>query len=668
MRSTIATIMGLLAACAPLPMTAQAPPQDLGAASFEDLMNMEVTSVSKKEEKLSKTPAAVYVISKEDIRRSGATNIPDLLRMVPGVEVAQVDANQWAVSIRGFNAVYSNKVLVLIDGRSIFVDSFSGVYWDQMQTPLEDIERIEVIRGPGGTIWGANAVNGVINIITKNAADTKGALVRAESGTRENAGGLAQYGGDAGSNGAWRAYAGYSNNLNSRFPGGARAFDAWHAGQAGFRSDWALSSTDTFSVQGEFLTSAGGGTSSVVDQTSLERLQVNQPVENTSGDVLASWTHTLANGSELSFRFYDTAMHRDNVGLRIGNNTADLELEHHITVGSRHDIVWGLDLRLLNDSVTPEASYALRLSNPVRADLLYTAFMQDEIRVTPSVSFTVGSKVEHNDFTGFQFEPGAQLLWKASDRHTFWASAAHAIREPDHTDDAVEYNEGLTTIPGVGQALVTLSGNTHLEAERLNDYEIGYRGQVRQGLSFDITGFASFYGRLTTFDLGTPYLGNAAGMPILILLTTYGNGGRAQSYGIEFFAHWNVNHRLELSPGFSTIHITTQDAPGIQDFYVPGIPGTSPHYQPQVRSLVNIRRNLEWDSSVKYVSTLTWLSVPGYLRIDSRLGWKFGERGEISLVGQNLSSGRHIEFVDFAQNFLSTEVARSVSAKITWRF
>ena len=390
MKPAIWTLTILLAAAAPPCTNAQG----LGGASLEDLMNMEVTSVSKKEQTLSNTAAAVYVISKEDIRRSGATNIPDLLRMVPGVEVAQIDASEWAVSIRGFNSDFSNKVLVLIDGRSIYADSFSGVYWDQVRVPVENIERIEVIRGPGGTVWGANAVNGVINIITKSAADTKGLTMSAGGGSSETTDAFVQHGGDAGSNGAYRVFSRYSNVNNSLLPGGSRGADGWHSMQAGGRSDWSLSSRDSVSAQADFLMLAGGETELAVFTAPLGMAQVNVPVLNTSGDAMARWTHKLKNGSEFSLQVYDTAMHRQNVGLKVIENSADVEMDHHMSLGSRQDIVWGADLRVYSDRITPTRDFALTLNPPSQTNSLYATFFQDDIRLLPSVHLTVGSKFE----------------------------------------------------------------------------------------------------------------------------------------------------------------------------------------------------------------------------------------------------------------------------------
>ncbi len=659
--------LALLAALVPGKLWAQASP-DLSGTSLDDLMNIEVTSVSKKEQTLSRTGAAVFVISQDDIRRSGATNIPDLLRMAPGVDVAQIDANQWAISIRGFNTLYSNKVLVLIDGRTVYTDSFSGVFWDQVNVPLADIERIEVIRGPGGTVWGANAVNGVINIITKSSADTKGALIAGGGGTKETGEAMAQYGGDAGSDGAYRVYARYFNTGDGKLPGGLAANDGWHTWQAGYRSDWRPSSRDTFSVQGDFLGSGGGATSSFVFTDPLGEHVLNNSLTNNSGDVLARWVHTLANGSETSLQVYEAVMGRRETDVDISNDTLDVDFEHHLGVGSRQDIVYGLDYRVSRDGLRPLTGYSFRADPAVRMDNLFAAFVQDEIRLARRLFLTAGTKLDHNDYTGFDLEPSLQLVWTATDRTSFWASAGRAVRQPSHLEYGAQFNQAVVDVPGIGAALVSVVGNPHIQAEHVNDYEAGYRGQLSSRLSFDATGFLSYYDRLETYEPQTPVITMDGDAPMLTLPLMFGNLGHARDYGVEFFGRWNVNRRWEISTGFSLLQMKTGKAPSSGDTFLAGVPGSSPHSQPQIRSRLNLRSNVEWDGSAKYVSSLPDLHVPGYLRVDARLGWRLGQSSEISLIGQNLTSGRHIEFVDLSGLFLTTEVTRSIFTRIAWRF
>jgi iron complex outermembrane recepter protein len=649
-------------------LRAQNPSPNLAGASLEDLLNTEVTSVSKKEQPLGKTGAAVFVISQGDIRRSGANNIPDLLRMVPGVEVAQNSANQWAVSIRGFNAVYSNKVLVLIDGRTVYLESFSGVSWDQMSVPLEDIERIEVIRGPGGTVWGANAVNGVINIITKNSADTKGGLVVAGGGSAQAVGSLVQYGGDAGSSGAYRAFGRYTNAGSSVFPNGLGASDGWHTIQAGFRSDWRPTSRDSVTVEGNLFRSQEGDTMTAASTAPLAMLTSNTKIPLSSGDVMARWVHTLANGSETIWQFYDNYSRHTSSGLNAVNNAVDLEFQHHIRAAARHDLVWGADYRFSYDSLVAKPDASLHVTPVVRANNLLTAFVQDEVTIGKSLFVTVGSKFEHNSYTGFEVEPSIQAVWTAGDHHSFWASAARAIREPDHIETGLLLNETIVPAPGFGSALVTVNGNPHIQAEHLNDFEVGYRGEAGSRFSFDLTGFASFYESLTTLEPQSPFITSNGGTPLLVLPLIYANLGHARTYGMEVFANWTVNRRWKISPGYSMLRMTTGTDPSSQDTTLAKDPGESPKYQPQIRSALTLSRNIELDSSAKFVSRLEGQNVPGYLRFDTRLGWRIGESVEVSLTGQNLTSPRHVEFVDDSGFFGTTAVRRSIFGKVTWRF
>ncbi|HEY3840631.1 MAG TPA: TonB-dependent receptor [Bryobacteraceae bacterium] len=667
LKSQILKLAVLTAVSLDCKMTAQTPSQNLAGASLEDLLNIEVTSVSKKEQALSKTGAAVFVISREDIRRSGATNIPDLLRMAPGVEVAQIESNEWAVSIRGFNTVYANKVLFLVDGRTVYVTGFSGVYWDEINVPLEDIERIEVIRGPGGTVWGANAVDGVINIITRSSADTKGGLVSADAGSRGSGRALVQYGSDAGASGAFRVFGRYANVSHSSFPGGLNSPDGWHVAQAGFRSDWQVSSNDTVSLQGDVQSSRGSEIGQFVPPFPLAPFTVSDPLEDRSGDVLGRWTHTLANGSETSLQIYDTLLHHGEGDVKLANNTLDIEFEHHLAFQSRHDVVWGIDYRFSQNEWTPFASYAMSMIPAHRLDNLFSTFLQDEIQIRKSLFLTIGSKFEHNSYTGFEVEPSAQLVWTPSERNSLWISAARAIRQPNQLDAGVQENLAAVSTP-FGPALLKVVGNPEIKAETLNDYEAGYRGQLSPRLSLDVTAFFGFYNRLETAEPQNPYVTAAGGYPLLVIPLLFDDLGHAHSRGLEAFANWNVSSRWKLSPGFSTLGITTALDASSQDVTLQLTPGSSPKYQPQVRSEVNLRRNLDWDCSLKYVSALTALGVPAYTRFDSRLAWRIGESLEISVVGQNLLTPHHIEFTDISNYFLDTQVKRMVFGKVMWRF
>jgi iron complex outermembrane recepter protein len=634
---------------------------DLSQASLEDLMNIQVTSVSKKEQKLSRTGAAVFVITQEDIRRSGATNIPDLLRLAPGVDVARVDANRWAISIRGFSDQHANKVLVLIDGRSVYSPSFSGVFWDMEDVPLEDIERIEVIRGPGGTVWGANAVNGVINIITKNSKATQGGLISAGTGSEDHADSLVQYGGQIGKTGTYRVFGRYFDIASSVFPNGQEAADAWRAGHGGFRSDWDLSARDSLTVQGDFFKTDESQTVTLLTPGTFPLTATHSdPISVTAGNVLGRWDHTLANGSEMSLQMYDDYSRHFEQEFLDEQNTVDIDFQHHIAFGTRNDVVWGLGARVINSDYG--VGYLFTILPSHRLDHLFSAFLQDELKLTDSLSLTIGSKLEHNAFTGFEYEPSAQLVWAPTEKQALWISAARAIREPSSLDAGL-YDD--TTAPiGPTFAIIRVLGNPAIQAEELRDLEAGYRTQVNKKVSLDVTAFSGNYRNMESISAQTPYFVTEQGSPYMVLPYLFVNGPKARTYGAEFFANWNLTDHWRISPGYSYFHMNVDG----DSSTITSPPGVSPNHQFQVRSLMDLPHHLEWDNTIGYVSHLAVGNIPAYARVDTRLGWRLGEFVEFSVVGQNLLAPRHAEFSDTLYPLNHTLVERSVFGKVTWRF
>lgn len=643
----------------------QSPPGDLTQVSIENLMNMEVTSVSKKEQKLSRAAAAVFVITQEDIRRSGATSIPDLLRMVPGVDVAQLDANIWVISIRGFADRFSDKVLVLIDGRSVYTPTSSGVYWDQQDVPLEDVERIEVIRGPGGTVWGANAVNGVINIITKDAAATQGGLLAAVAGSGENAQELIQYGGKTGQKGHYRVFNKYFNVGNLTAADGTAAADGWHMLHGGFRSDWSLSSRDTMTVQGDLLGTSEGGTVNVVLSNALPQ----QPTFNTrtragAGNVLGRWNRTLEGKSDLSLQIYYDGYHRHEEGGSERRNTFDLDFQHHLAVGSRQDVVWGLGYRVTGDNLTPKFSKSF---TPARkTDNLFSGFVQDEIKVACALWLTVGAKLEHNAYTGFEFEPSAQLVWAHTPRQAMWMSVARAIRQPARADTAIQIDVSIVPLGNGNFGVRQIMGDPNREAEQLLSYQLGYRAQARRTLSFDIATFLNFYHRLQSNEPGIPFVTSTPPPMHTVFPVKSTEDAHGRTYGLEIFANWDITRRWRISPGltFRRMHIAPDDSR--QDPAVGGGSGDTPNQKYEIRSLLSLPHKLEWDTMLYHVDSLPDQGIPGYSRVDTRVGWRFGEAAELSIVGQNILTPRHAEFGDDAP--LHTLMRRSVYARIEWRF
>jgi iron complex outermembrane receptor protein len=641
-------------------------PPDLAVMSLEDLMNIEVTSVSKKEQKLSRTAAAIYVITDDDIRRSGATNIPDVLRMAPGVDVAQIDGHVWAISIRGFGDRFTDKVLVLIDGRSVYTPTSSGVNWDQQNVPLEDIERIEVIRGPAGTVWGANAVNGVINIITKSAKATHGAVVTSGAGSNGNAQGLLQYGGEIGYLGSYRIFGNYVNVGNSIAADGTPAPDNWHTSHGGFRTDWDLSQQDVVTVQGDLMGIHAGETNTEQFFNALPlQATLNTKTTVAAGNILGRWIRTLSPTSDISLQAYYDGYNRYEQGGLERRKTFDLDFHHHFAAGSRNDIVWGLGYRVTMDNLAPK--FSVFYVPQQRTDNLFNAFFQDEIRITNALRLTLGSKIEHNGYTGREYEPGAQLAWAPTKRQAVWISVARAIRQPARADTDIQIAVATFPVDNDNFALVQLSGNRQRKEERVLAYQLGYRAQVNKRLSWDIAGFSNFYSKVQTVESGDPFFSATPGPPHLVIPLTFSDRAHAWTYGGEIFANWMVTKRWRISPGYAFIHMNAHPDPSSNDTTVAGLGGSTPHHKFEIRSLINLPHNLDLDSAFYHVGSLPGEMVSSYNRLDTRLGWRVGEHSEFSIVGQNLLTPRHYESDD-AFSLSHTQIKRSVYGKITWRF
>jgi iron complex outermembrane receptor protein len=642
-----------------------APQNDLTKVSIENLMNINVTSVSKKDEVLSHTAAAIFVITQEGIRRSGMTSIPDLLRMVPGLDVAQIDGSRWAVSARGFNSRFSNKLLVLIDGRSLYSLSFEGVYWETQNLMLEDVERIEVIRGPGATVWGAGAVNGVINVITKKAKDTQGGLVSVGAGSQERGLGEARYGGQAGSM-YYRAYAMGFDQGPGVGVGGALAGDGWHMMQGGFRMDWETSGKDAWSVEGSLYQG---------DQHQFENFaSVTAPFEQTiqtqtalsGGNLLGRWTRTFSDRSGMAVQVYYDGYRRDDISLSILTNTVDFDFQDRFAAGSRHDIVWGAGYRATADSF--DNTFQTSFLPAQRTGKLYGAFVQDEITLLPNrLNFTVGIRFEVAPFSGYQAEPSGRLLWSLSEKQAIWFSASLAARTPDRAHRGLETTE--VVFPGQGglPTALTLSGADDTNNEGILDFEVGYRVQATKRLSIDLATFADKYKDMQSIDPGVPFLSNNPAPLHVVIPTFFGNQIHGRGFGGEFSGSWKVNRAWKLVAGYSILTQAFEANPGSVS-PVPETPaGNSPRHQVQLRSQVNLPRHFEFDQSIFFVSRLAAQSVPAYTRADCRFGWSPTENTEVSIVGQNLLSPRLLQFVQHDAG-ISTEDTRKGFAKITWRF
>lgn len=651
---------------------AQDKPADLSKLSMEDLMNIEVTSASKKEQKLSEVAAAIFVISREDIRQSGARNIPDLLRMVPGLDVAQINANIWAISARGFNAQVAGKLLVLIDGRSVYTPVYGGVYWDTQDLPIDDIERIEVIRGPGATVWGANAVNGVINIITRKTADTPGTMLSGGDGNVDQGFGTIQHGGQLGEKTSYRAYVKYFNYAASPALAGGSGHDDWHLLHGGFRADSDYSKRDAITVQGDLYSGTEGDTiAPFISLTAAPTGPALLRVGLSGGDVLGRWRHVFSSPSDATLQVYFDRYKRDGPFIDESRNTFDIDFRHHAALGARHDPIWGAGYRRSSDKT--EGIGNLYLTTPDLATQLFNVFAQDEMTLRPNLLYlTAGAKVEHDYYTGFDVAPSVRLRWMPSGSATFWTSISRASLIPARYDTALVYEYEVLPGPGGIPILATVFGNPRLKSEHVIAYELGYRAQASRAISVDLAGVFNAYSHLQDRAFSPPYL-TAEPPPLHIEAPlTLNNKQHGTTEGLEVAANWKASGRWTLSPGYSFLEIHLHDdGPSAGVGIAATLEGMSPRHQAQLRSQLSLIRGFSWDLDSYFVHRLPAEAIPSYTRVDTQLRWSAGERLEISAVGQNLLQTEHIEMngnILELQTVHSTEVKRSIFGKITWHF
>jgi len=631
-------------------------PDDLTDMSLEALMDIEVTSVSKKPQKKSEAAAAIFVITNTDLQRWGVTNVPDALRRVPGLQVARIDANKWAITSRGFNSRFANKLLVLVDGRSVYTPLFAGVYWEANEVMLEDVERIEVIRGPGGTVWGANAVNGVINIITKSAADTQGTLLTAGIGNEEKGFSSVRHGGETDDGKHYRVYGKYRSvdTGGSIFSTGTH--DDSEIAQAGFRMDWGEDTSDTYTLQGDYYDGKGG------QQLLLATSPATPLVDDANyrgGNLTGRWTHKTGAQSEYSLQVYYDYVRRDSAVLFEDRHTVDIEFQHHSVLQDIHDVVWGMNYRYISDDTDSTPIFSLSPSD--RNVNLYSAFVQDEISLwNDRAKLTLGSKFEHNDFTGFEIQPSARLAWITESGNTLWGAVSRAVRTPARGEHDVKL--AVIPPPVVGPPPLTISGNADFDSETLIAYEIGYRFTPIEKISVDITAFYNKYDDLRTTDVTTPAPPLAA---------AFDNNLEGHTHGIEIDTHWKVNDWLDINANYSWLDVDLDLVKSSTDIISESVEDASPQHQANIWFASDLGNRFELDAGVRYVGSIETFGLPktdSYVAVDARLGWSPRKGIDLSLVGQNLFDSGHPEFnPDFIFS-IPTEVERSIYGKVTLSF
>jgi iron complex outermembrane recepter protein len=651
------------------------PQGDLTQVSIENLMNMEVTSASKKEQKLSKVAAAIFVITQEDIRRSGATNIPDVLRMVPGLDVAQINGSTWAIGARGFNQQFSNKLLVMIDGRVVYTPNFAGVYWDTTDLPLEDIERIEVIRGPGGTIWGANAVNGVISIFTKTAGETRGGLIVGGGGNVNQAFGTVRYGGKLGSQTDYRIYGKYFDQDQMYDLSDQDGGDGWHMLRSGFRTDSKLSSKDKLMVEGDLYIGREGQMGFELPSVAAPGfVAIREEINLGGGSLNTIWNHRYSERSDSTLQISFNRYRRDDPMEPETRDTLDLNYQHHTALSKRHDIVWGAGYNFTTDHIG--GSLTVSFNPPSRVLDVVNGFLQDEIALVPDrLNLTIGTKLEHNDYTGFEVMPSARASWSIRDRHTVWVAVSRALRVPSRNDTSLVVNIGNISPAGSTPLVLRLLGNPDFKDERLIAYEAGYRAMLSKRFSIDFAAYFNQWNHVQSTEPSGFFIENTPTPAHEVQSLTYENLIHGETHGFEIAANLKAAERWSISVGYAPEMEHMHTAPTSGDTRtVPFLEGATPNWPIQLRSHVDLSRRLAWDLSTYFVDALDNqglsgnVRIPSYTRLDTGLTWKLAEKVSLSLVGQDLLKDYHQEFDDINGSMQSGQIKRSAYAKFTWQF
>ena len=634
--TSILLTLGLI--CFAEPGFAQQPDSSASAEalkklSIEQLMNLEVTSVSRRPERLAQAASAIQVITQQDIRRSGASSLPEALRLVTNLQVAQINSRDWAISARGFNSTTANKLLVLIDGRTVYTPLYSGVFWDVQDVPLGDVDRIEVISGPGATLWGANAVNGVINVITKRARETQGLVVSGGGGTELRGFGTTRYGGALGSHVNYRIYGKGWAREPSVLPGGQDATDDWHMEQAGFRLDWDASTINQVTMQGDLYNGR-------ISQATAGDIAVS------GGNVVAKWSHTVSANSAVTAQLYYDRTNR-NIPGTFGEDLDiyDVDLQHATRLGARHDVVWGLGYRLINDRVVNSALLAFLPPHVTRQ--WFTGFVQDEIALIPDrLHVAVGTKVEHNDYTGYEIQPSGRVSWRLSPSGTLWAAVARALRTPSRIDRELFFP---------GQPPYLIAGGPGFHSEEELAYELGYRHQGG-ALALSVATFYSRYHGLRSVEQVNPPTPSPA---------VIANGQYGESYGAEVTADYLITKGWRVRAGHTELRIHIWPNPGSTDTTRGASESQTPDRQFFLFSSLDLPAHLRLDAGMRAIDDITRQQVPGYAELNAKLTWQPTPQLDLSLVGQNLLHDRHAEFGAPATR---REIERGVYGLVEWRF
>lgn len=635
--------------------------------SLEELMSIEVSSAARKPQPLSDAATALHVLNRDDIRRSGASSLPELLRLVPGVQVSRIDASRYAITIRGFANRYAGKLLVLQDGRTLFSSLFNGTFWEVQDVVLSDVERIEVIRGPGGTMWGANAVNGVINIITRAAQDTQGTLVQAQAGSE--ASGLAlRHGGTLGDDGYFRVHAKVNQHDALQGTNGLPGHDARGQKRAGFRIDRQPRTGERLSVQGGVheVRADVKGLDTRLDPPWPSGVHFAPDTQTQSGaHLLLRWERAVHADHHLHLQAYVDRTEARSEAFDLSVHTVDLEFQQRLRLNAANELTWGAGLRHISDRT--RGSFTLTMDPAAARTQIYNAFVQDEITLSDGLHLTLGSKFEHNPTTGLETQPSARLHWRASPSDSFWASLSRAVETPSratlHSQINYRVQAPLTASNPLPLPLVVgLRGGNGVVAQELVSRELGYRGLFGHRLSVDLSVFHHRYEHLVSLEPRPLVVGPSHG------LLTYGfaNQLRGHAYGVELSSAWQVNPAWRLSGSLSTLRMKLVPYPGGAGDSAFGTSGASPAYMVQLHSRHELGHNLELDAHLYRNGKLPDLEIPAHTRLDLRLGWRVRPGVTLSLSGRNLLQRSHREFE--AEDVQTSEIPRSWQVQAHWRF
>jgi iron complex outermembrane receptor protein len=604
--------------------------------SLEQLLDVEVTLVSKTPEKLSEVPSAIQVLTAEDIRRSGATRLPEALRLATNLMVAQVNSHDWAVTSRGFNGAplsnntLADKLLVMIDGRTVYSPLFGGVFWEVQSVMLEDIERIEIVSGPGGTLWGANAVNGVINIVTKSSEETKGFYASGAAGNYVKTIAGLRYGGTLGPKMSYRLYGRYADYAGTESAAGTPDNDPWHLGQGGFRLDYKPSAKNNFMLSGDYYSGKEGDIDTPQATGDIKTTKVNGQY------LLGRWIHQFTGSSSFRGQVYFDRTWRDftQSGFTADIRTYDIDLQHGFSFRRRHKILWGLAYRIIEDD--NHNVPALTFFPEDRTMQLFDGFLQDQISIVPSrLDLTLGTKILYNNYSHTDYQPSARLAYRPTSRHTVWAAVSRAVRTPTRFDVDV------------------ITPSQSFASEKQVAYELGYRGEFSRKVSFSLAAFYSDYKDLRSIN------SNPNQPPVYI----FANNQEGHSAGLEFSGNYWISNRWRLRAGYTLFDktITATDnavVNGSTDFV-----GVDPRHQALLQSIIDLPYGFETDCVLRYVSllyqTVFTPEVPSYVGLDVRIAKRM-KWFELSVVGQNLLQAEHAEFG-------SLQIPRSVYVRLSYR-